>query len=142
MTEIQFARNSIVAQLLDFGDLRVETFSGMVAMKDIPHPNEVKDLIQREIERVKARARASERNAIRDELTKRIITQEVPRDQPAAPRAADLFRAIGAARSGAVFLPAPARRTKRRHYLAQALDPFVEDILAAVCRLARHRRGR
>ena len=85
VSEIQFARNSVVAQLLDFGDLRVETFSGMVAMKDIPHPNEVKDLIQREIERVKARARASERNAIRDELTKRIITQEVPKDQPAAP---------------------------------------------------------
>ncbi len=82
VSEIQFARNSILAQVLDFGDLRVETFSGMVAMKDIPHPNEVKDLIQREIERVKARARASERNAIRNELTKRIITQEVPKDRP------------------------------------------------------------
>jgi hypothetical protein len=84
VSEIQFARNSILSHLLDFGDLRVETFSGMVAMKDIPHPNEVKNLIQREIERVKARARASERNAIRDELTKRINTQEVPREQPAA----------------------------------------------------------
>lgn len=83
VSEIQFARNSILAQVLDFGDLRVETFSGMVAMKDIPHPNEVKDLIQREIERVKARARASERNAIRTELTKRIITQEITKDQPA-----------------------------------------------------------
>lgn len=87
VSEIQFARNSILAQVLDFGDLRVETFSGMVAMKDIPHPNEVKDLIQREIERVRARARASERNAIRNELTKRIITQEVTKEQttPAAP---------------------------------------------------------
>ncbi|HZY41928.1 MAG TPA: cyclic nucleotide-binding domain-containing protein, partial [Anaerolineae bacterium] len=85
VTEIQFARNSILAQILDFGDLRVETFSGMVAMKDIPHPNEVKDLIQREIERVRARARAFERNAIRDELTKRIITQE--RTTPPAPLA-------------------------------------------------------
>ncbi len=87
VSEIQFARNSILAQVLDFGDLRVETFSGMVAMKDIPHPNEVKDLIQREIERVRARARASERNAIRNELTKRIITQEVTKEQtsPTAP---------------------------------------------------------
>lgn len=85
VTEIQFARNSILAQVLDFGDLRVETFSGMVSMKDIPHPNEVKNLIQREIERVKARARASERHAIRDELLTRINTQEAPRDQPAAP---------------------------------------------------------
>lgn len=88
VTEIQFARNSILAQILDFGDLRVETFSGMVSMKDIPHPNEVKELIQREIERVRARARAFERNAIRDELTKRIITQErtPPPAPPAPPR--------------------------------------------------------
>ncbi len=76
VTEIQFARNSVIAHMLDFGDLRVETFSGAVGMKDIPHPNDVKNSIQREIERVKARARASERNAIRDELTKRIIARE------------------------------------------------------------------
>jgi hypothetical protein len=80
VSEIQFARNSVLAHLLDFGDLRVDTFSGTVSMKDIPHPNVVKDLIQREIERVRARARASERNAIRDELRKRIIKQEVTPD--------------------------------------------------------------
>jgi hypothetical protein len=85
VSEIQFARNSLLAQILDFGDLRVETFSGMVSMKDIPHPNDVKDLIQREIERVRARARASERNAIRNELTKRINTQEAPQAKPVAP---------------------------------------------------------
>ena len=76
VTEIQFARNSILAHLLDFGDLRVETFSGFVAMRDIPHPAQVKNLIQREIERVKARARAAERNAIRDELRQRVLAHE------------------------------------------------------------------
>jgi uncharacterized membrane protein YdbT with pleckstrin-like domain len=77
ITEIQFARHSILAHLLDFGDLRVETFGGAVSMRDIPHPNEVKESIQREIERVKARARASERAAIRDELKQRIFSNTI-----------------------------------------------------------------
>jgi hypothetical protein len=95
VTEIQFARNSLLAQIMDFGDLRVETFSGMVSMKDVPHPNDVKDLIQREIERVKARARASERQAIRDELTKRIEVQEAPKAAPVVPPpAASKVRAV------------------------------------------------
>lgn len=76
VSEIQFARNSVIAHLLDFGDLRVETFSGAVGMKDIAHPDQIKNLIQREIERVKARARGSERSAIRKELQRRIIAQE------------------------------------------------------------------
>src|SRR3972149_3330809 len=70
--EIQFARNSIVAHLLDFGDLRVETFAGSVAMKDIPQPGEVKSLIFREIEKVRSRAKAAARKAIRDELERRV----------------------------------------------------------------------
>ena len=97
VTEIQFARHSMLAHLLDFGDLRVETFSGMVGMKDIPHPSVVKNLIQREIERVRARMRASERNAIRDELTQRIIEHKLPTDRgeppplTAAPRPSSVF---------------------------------------------------
>jgi Cyclic nucleotide-binding domain/Bacterial PH domain len=78
ITEIQFARHSILAHVLDFGDLRVETFGGGVSMRDIPHPNNVKEAIQREIERVKARARASERSAIRDELRQRIFARTAP----------------------------------------------------------------
>jgi uncharacterized membrane protein YdbT with pleckstrin-like domain len=77
ITEIQFARHSILAHLLDFGDLRVETFGGAVSMRDIAHPNQVKESIQREIERVKARARASERAAIRDELRQRIFSHTI-----------------------------------------------------------------
>lgn len=85
ITEIQFARHSILAHLLDFGDLRVETFGGAVAMRDIPHPNGVKESIQREIERVKARARASERVAIRKELQQRIVAQTQAPESSAPP---------------------------------------------------------
>lgn len=99
VTEIQFARNSIIAHLLDFGDLRAETFSGAIFIKDIPHPNAVKETIQREIERVKARARAAERTAIRDELSKRIIAKEARIDivpTPAAlPRPSSQFILAG-----------------------------------------------
>ena len=76
--EIQFARNSIIAHLLDFGDLRVETFGGSVAMKDIPRPEEVKSLIFREIEKVRSRSRAAARRAIRDELLQRVGKQVKP----------------------------------------------------------------
>ena len=94
ITEIQFARHSILAHLLDFGDLRVETFGGAVSMRDIGHPNEVKESIQREIERVKARARASERAAIRDELRQRIFSHAI------------------ATQPGASAEPAPAKEEK------------------------------
>ncbi|HLF27235.1 MAG TPA: cyclic nucleotide-binding domain-containing protein [Anaerolineae bacterium] len=80
--EIQFARNSIIAHLLDFGDLRVETFAGSVAMRDVPEPEQLKSLIFREIEKVRSRARAAARKAIRDELTRR-VGQQGP--QPPAP---------------------------------------------------------
>ncbi|HJW83118.1 MAG TPA: PH domain-containing protein, partial [Anaerolineae bacterium] len=88
--EIQFARNSIIAHLLNFGDLRVETFAGSVAMKDIPRPEEVKSLIFREIEKVRSRSRAAARRAIREELTQRVAKQIKPSTPPppAAPESA------------------------------------------------------
>jgi hypothetical protein len=76
--EIQFARNSIIAHLLNFGDLRVETFAGSVAMKDIPEPEEVKSFIFREIEKVRSRARAAARKTIRDELNRRVGHKGAP----------------------------------------------------------------
>ena len=76
--DVQFARTSFAAALLDFGDLTVETFAGSVAMKDVPQPEEVKDLIFREIERVRARTRATARKRIRDELEHRVGQKETP----------------------------------------------------------------
>jgi hypothetical protein len=84
--EIQFARNSITAHVLNFGDLRVETFGGSVAMKDVPQPEELKSLIFREIEKVRSRARAAARKAIRDELDRRVGQQaHTPAPAAAAP---------------------------------------------------------
>jgi len=93
--EIQFARNSITAHLLNFGDLRVETFGGSVAMKDVPEPEELKSLIFREIEKVRSRARAAARKAIHDELHRRVGQKEAPPPPtpaaaPAAPQGATL----------------------------------------------------
>ena len=91
--EIQLARNSFLAQLLDFGDLRVETFGGGVAMKDVPQPEELKSLIFREIDKVRSRARAAARKAIRDDLTRRVGQKEAPL-VPAGPHPTDAQRAV------------------------------------------------
>lgn len=82
--EIQFARNSILAHVLDFGDLRVETFGGSVAMKDVPQPEKVKSLIFREIEKVRSRARAAARKAIHDELHRRVGQKQTSSAPPVA----------------------------------------------------------
>jgi CRP-like cAMP-binding protein len=105
--EIQFERNTIWASLMDFGDLAVETFTGIVAMTTISHPEDVKALIFRQIETVQARSRAAVRKAIRDELETRVGQKEPsPPQPPAAPEgpATPSWQAI--ARGGArYFLP-------------------------------------
>jgi uncharacterized membrane protein YdbT with pleckstrin-like domain len=85
--DIQFARNSILAHVLNFGDLRVETFSGSVAMKDIPQPEDIKSLIFREIEKVRSRARAAARKAIREEIERRLGQGQKPTPPPPPPPA-------------------------------------------------------
>lgn len=82
--EIQFERNTIWASLMDFGDLAVETYTGIVAMRTISHPEDVKALIFRQIEMVQARARAAVRKAIRDELERRVGQKEPSPPQPPA----------------------------------------------------------
>ncbi len=79
--DVQFARNSFVAALLDFGDLTVETYAGGVAMKDVPHPEELKRLIFVELERVRSRARAATRKSIRQDLERRVGQQDLPAEQ-------------------------------------------------------------
>lgn len=81
--DVQFARNSFIAALLDFGDLTVETYAGSVAMKDVPHPEEVKRTIFVELERVRSRARAATRKSIRQELVHRMGQSQAPAERPA-----------------------------------------------------------
>jgi len=90
--DVQFARGTFVAALLDFGDLTVETFAGSVAMHDVPQPEEVKNLIFRELERARARARATVRKRIRDELERRVGQKEIPVETPAIPARESLRR--------------------------------------------------
>lgn len=87
--EIQVSRLSLAAQLLDFGDLRVETFGGSVAMQYVPNPDSLRTMIFNEKTRVLSRGRASARKSIHRDLVNRIgqadksMPKPVPRsDKP------------------------------------------------------------
>ena len=152
--EIQFALNSILAHLLDFGDLRVETFAGSVAMKDIPQPEDVKSLIFREIEKVRSRARAAARKAIRDELQRRVgqpIHVPVPAaatgpGEAARPASSFLSFIRGALR---YFFPKLREESGdsiiyRKHWVAlfrKSRLPFAGLFFTAVATLIWYRRG-
>lgn len=151
--EIQFARNSIIAHVLNFGDLRVETFGGSVAMKDVPQPEELKSLIFREIEKVRSRARAAARKAIRDELHRRVGQKEESPAPPTttppqeAPQAATLLSFL----SGALRYFFPQLRevagdtvTYRKHWVAllrKARYPFAGLIFTLIATAIWWNRG-
>ncbi len=143
--EIQFARNSILAHVLDFGDLRVETFGGSVAMKDVPQPEKVKSLIFREIEKVRSRARAAARKAIHDELHRRVGQKQASPAPAVAPAEAPPGATLASFLSGALRYFFPRLREVvgdsviyRKHWVAllrKARYPFtglVFTIIATV----------
>jgi len=68
--DIQQSQEGLLAQLLDFGDLIIETAGerGHVIFRQIPNPAETRDAIFEQIRRVQAGARAEERAAIRDTM--------------------------------------------------------------------------
>jgi hypothetical protein len=84
VTQVQYERHGIAAAILDFGDLEVETFTGNVGMRDMPNPMNIKVEIQEEVEKLQARERAAGRKGIRDDLEKRIISNEIVEVAPAA----------------------------------------------------------
>ena len=96
--DVYFARNTLPANVFNYGDLTVETFSGAVEMRDVPDPENVKDLIFREIERVGARTRATVRKEIYAELRQRLGHQEAPATSPVTvtpvPPSADLLSSL------------------------------------------------
>jgi hypothetical protein len=77
VTQVQYERHGIAAAILDFGDLEVETFTGNIGMRDMPSPMHIKAEIQEEVEKLQARERAAGRKGIRDDLEKRIISNEL-----------------------------------------------------------------
>ncbi len=84
ITGIEYSRPGFIAGMLNFGDLRVDTFTGVIGMQDIPSPDNVRRTILNEVEKLQARARATERSKIRDDLAKRIISRETPATPPPA----------------------------------------------------------
>ena len=80
--DIQQSQEGLLARMLDFGDLTIETAGerGHVAFRRIPHPAQVREAIFEHIQRVQSGARAEERAAIRDALRRHfgIPTPAVP----------------------------------------------------------------
>lgn len=68
--DVQQSQEGLLARVLDFGDLTIETAGerGHVAFRQIPHPTQVREVIFEQIQRVQSGARAEERAAIRDAL--------------------------------------------------------------------------
>ncbi len=92
VTQVQYERHGIAAAILDFGDLEVETFTGNIGMRNMPSPMHIKGDIQEEVEKLQARERAAGRKGIRDDLQKRIISNEIvevtplPKEEEPPPR--------------------------------------------------------
>ncbi len=78
VTQLQYVRHGMAATLFDFGDLEVETFTGTIGMRDVPNPMQIKNEIQDEVAKLRARERAAGRRTIRDDLEKRIIAKQLP----------------------------------------------------------------
>jgi len=80
--DIQQSQEGMLAQLLNFGNLIIETAGerGHVAFRQIPDPAATRDAIFEQIRRVQAGARAEERVAIHDALQRQfgIATPEAP----------------------------------------------------------------
>lgn len=93
VTQIQFSRSGLAPMLFNFGDLEVETFTAPLGMRDIPDAETVKDLIREEIDKLRSRARASERQKIRADLARRLDSNEpiVLAPPPAPPPATTRF---------------------------------------------------
>ena len=67
---IQQIQEGLLTQVYDFGDLIIETAGerGLVIFRQVPDPTQVQEIIFEQIDRVRARARAEERAAIRETL--------------------------------------------------------------------------
>jgi hypothetical protein len=92
VTQVQYERHGIAAAIFDFGDLEVETFTGNIGMRNMPSPMHIKAEVQDDVEKLQARERAAGRKGIRDDLEKRIISNEIvevspePQEEEPAPR--------------------------------------------------------
>ena len=88
--DIQESQEGLLAQLYDFGDLIIETAGerGHVVFREIPHPEETREAIFKQIQRVQAGAKAEELAAIRDTMRRHfgILPAEEQIAAPAPPK--------------------------------------------------------
>jgi CRP-like cAMP-binding protein/membrane protein YdbS with pleckstrin-like domain len=125
--DIQTIKEGQLAQLLNFGDLIIDTAARRqpVVFRQIPDPEGTKNMIFEQRERAQAWARAEERTAIRDAMQTRFGLQAPPvrvaePPSPAQDRGLKLFAWL---RTGAGILP-PLRHeegdtiTWRKHWIA------------------------
>jgi CRP-like cAMP-binding protein len=84
--DIQQSQEGLLAHYYNFGDLVIETAGerGQVIFRQIPNPTETRDAIFEQIHRVRSRARAEERAAIREAMGHQFGFQP-PEEQAAAP---------------------------------------------------------
>ncbi len=84
--DIQESQIGLLAQLYNFGDLIIETAGerGHVAFREIPDPEEVREIIFEQIHRLQAGAKVAEREAIREDL-RRYFAVQVPEEETAEP---------------------------------------------------------
>jgi CRP-like cAMP-binding protein/membrane protein YdbS with pleckstrin-like domain len=125
--DIQTVKGGQLAQLLNFGDLIVDTAARrqLVVFRQIPDPEGIKNLIFEQRGRAQAWARAEERTAIRDAMQTRFGLQDPPVRvaPPPSPSQDRGFRLFEWLRTGAGVLP-PLRHeegdtiTWRKHWIA------------------------
>ncbi|MBN1810383.1 MAG: cyclic nucleotide-binding domain-containing protein [Anaerolineae bacterium] len=125
--DIQTVKEGQLAQLLNFGDLIIDTAARrqLVVFRQIPDPEGIKNLIFEQRERAQAWARAEERTAIRDAMQTRFGLQAPPVRvaPPPSPSQDRDFRFFEWLRTGAGILP-PLRHeegdtiTWRKHWIA------------------------
>jgi CRP-like cAMP-binding protein len=125
--DVQLTIEGRLAQLLDFGDLTIDTAARrqLVVFRQIPNPEKIKDEIFEQRERAQAWARAEERVAIRDALQTRFGLQNPPKRvaPPPAPREDQGLGLFKWLRTGGGLLP-PLRHeegdtiTWRKHWVA------------------------
>lgn len=130
--DVQMVKEGQLAQLLNFGDLIIDTAARrqLVIFRQIPDPEGVKNLIFEQRARALAWARAEERTAIRDAMQTRFGLQEPPVRvaQPAPPQDRG-FRLFEWLRTGGGIFP-PLRYeegdtiTWRKHWVA-LLQPIL-----------------
>ena len=85
--DIQESQVGLLTQWFDFGDLIIETAGerGHVAFREIPDPERVREIIFEQIRRLQAGAKASERDAIREDMRRYFAIQATGEAPPPAP---------------------------------------------------------